>query len=175
MSDFLERVKVAFADLYEVEEKLGEGGMAIVFLASDRKHGRKVAIKVMRPELSESLGGERFLQEIETAARLSHPHVLPVHDSGQIDGLLYYVMPYVDGESLSDRLRREQQLPIEDAIAITTEIAEALAHAHGQGIVHRDIKPENILLYGGHAVIADFGIAKAFSAAGGDRLTLLRT
>jgi tetratricopeptide (TPR) repeat protein len=171
MSDFLERVKVAFADLYEVEEKLGEGGMAIVFLASDRKHGRKVAIKVMRPELSESLGGDRFLQEIETAARLSHPHVLPVHDSGQIDGLLYYVMPYVDGESLSDRLRREQQLPIEDAIAITTEIAEALAHAHGQGIVHRDIKPENILLYGGHAVIADFGIAKAFSAAGGDRLT----
>jgi tetratricopeptide (TPR) repeat protein len=171
MSQFFERVKATLAEAYEVEKELGEGGMAIVFLATDRKHGRKVAIKVMRPELSESLGGDRFLKEIETAARLSHPHILPVHDSGQAEGLLYYVMPFVEGESLSDRLKREQQLPIKDALAITKEVAEALAHAHSHGIVHRDIKPENILLYGGHAVIADFGIAKALSAAGGGRLT----
>ena len=171
MSDFFARVRDTLADVYEVEKQLGEGGMAIVFLATDRKHGRKVAIKVMRPELSESLGGDRFLKEIETAARLSHPHILPVHDSGQVNNLLYYVMPFVEGESLSDRLNREQQLPIDDALEITKEVAEALAHAHSYGIVHRDIKPENILLYGGHAVIADFGIAKALSAAGGDRLT----
>lgn len=171
MSEFFARVKATLAEVYEVEKELGEGGMAIVFLATDRKHGRKVAIKVMRPELAESLGGDRFLKEIETAARLSHPHILPVHDSGQVNGLLYYVMPFVEGESLSDRLKREQQLPIGDALAIAKEVAEALAHAHSHGIVHRDIKPENVLLYGGHAVIADFGIAKALTAAGGDRLT----
>lgn len=171
MSEFFARVKAALAEVYEVEKELGEGGMAIVFLATDRKHGRKVAIKVMRPELTESIGGDRFLKEIETAARLSHPHILPVHDSGQADGLLYYVMPFVEGESLGDRLKREQQLPIGDALAIAREVAEALAHAHSHGIVHRDVKPENVLLYGGHAVIADFGIAKALSAASGDRLT----
>jgi tetratricopeptide (TPR) repeat protein/tRNA A-37 threonylcarbamoyl transferase component Bud32 len=171
MTELLTRVRAALADSYDVEQELGEGGMAIVFLATDRKHGRRVAIKVMRPELSESLGADRFLQEVETSARLSHPHILPVHDSGQVNGLLYYVMPYVEGESLSDRLQRERQLPIDDALAITREVAEALAHAHSHGIVHRDIKPENILLYGGHAVIADFGIAKALSAAGGERLT----
>ena len=130
MSEFFAHVKATLAEVYEVEKEIGEGGMAIVFLATDRKHGRKVAIKVMRPELAESLGGDRFLKEIETAARLSHPHILPVHDSGQANGLLYYVMPFVEGESLSDRLTREQQLPIDDALAIAKEVAEALAHAH---------------------------------------------
>ena len=171
MSVLLERVKSSLRDSYAVEKELGEGGMAVVFLAEDLKHHRKVAIKVLRPELSESLGTERFLKEIETAAGLSHPHILPVHDSGEAGGLLYYVMPLVEGESLHDRIEREQQLPIDDALQIAREIAEALGHAHSYGIVHRDIKPENVMLYGGHAVIADFGIAKAVSAAGGERLT----
>jgi serine/threonine-protein kinase len=145
--------------------------MAIVYLARDLKHDRLVALKVMRPELSVSLGGERFLREISIAAKLSHPHILPLYDSGDADGLLYYVMPFVEGESLRDLLDRENQLPLEDAVRITREVADALSQAHSYGVIHRDIKPENIMLTGGHAIVADFGIARAFSAAGGDSLT----
>jgi serine/threonine-protein kinase len=145
--------------------------MAVVFRARDAKHGRDVAIKVLRPEIAPSLGTERFLREIQLEARLQHPHILPLHDSGEAAGLLYYVMPFVRGESLRERLRRDKQLPLDEAYAIAGEVAEALAHAHGQGIVHRDIKPENILLSGGHAVVADFGIARAVSVAGSEQVT----
>ena len=169
--DVLSILRAALADRYSVDRELGEGGMAIVYLAQDLKHNRQVAIKVFRPEVAAQLGEERFLLEIETAASLSHPHILTVFDSGSAEGLLYYVMPFVEGESLRDRLDREKQLPIEDTLQIAQEIGDALSHAHAQGVVHRDIKPENILMYGGHAVIADFGIAKAVSAAGGERLT----
>src|SRR5690242_5438034 len=140
--------------------------MATVFLADDRKHGRPVAIKVLHAELAAALGAERFLREIEIAARLQHPHILPLYDSGSAGGFLYYVMPYVEGESLRDRLTREKQLSLEDTLRIATEVAGALAYAHSRGVVHRDIKPENILLSGGTAVVADFGIARAVSAAG---------
>ena len=145
--------------------------MATVFLAEDLKHHRKVAIKVLKPELAVALGAERFLREIETTANLRHPHILPLYDSGQAAEFLYYVMPFVDGESLRDRLQREKQLPIEEALQISREVADALGYAHSRGVVHRDVKPENILLEGGHAVVADFGIARAVSAAGGERLT----
>jgi eukaryotic-like serine/threonine-protein kinase len=145
--------------------------MAVVFLAEDRKHQRQVAVKVLRSELAQSLGADRFLKEIAIAAQLTHPHVLPLHDSGEADGLLYYVMPFVEGESLRDRLRREHQLPVADALRILRDVADALAYAHSRGIVHRDIKPENILLTGEHAVVTDFGIARAVDAAGSDRLT----
>src|SRR5438309_1541126 len=146
--------------------------MATVFLAEDRKHHRSVAIKVLHAELTAALGAERFLREIEIAARLQHPHILPLYDSGAAAGFLYYVMPYVEGESLRDRLDREKQLPQDDALRIATEVAGALAYAHSHGVVHRDIKPENIMLSGGTAVVADFGIARAVSAAGGgDHLT----
>src|SRR4051812_33960118 len=145
--------------------------MATVYLARDLKHERKVAIKVLRPELSASLGADRFLREIRVAANLQHPNILGLYDSGEAEGLLYYVMPFVDGESLRDRLVREQQLPIHDALQITREAADALQYAHDRGIVHRDIKPENILLMGGHALVADFGIARAVSQAGGEKLT----
>src|SRR3954462_14948897 len=145
--------------------------MATVYLARDLKHERKVAIKVLRPELSVSLGADRFLREIRVAANLQHPNILALYDSGEEDGLLYYIMPFVEGESLRDRLNREQQLPLHDALQITQEAAEALAHAHQHGIVHRDIKPENILLLGGHALVADFGIARAVTSAGGEKLT----
>jgi len=153
--------------------------MATVYLAEDLKHHRKVAIKVLRPELAAALGAERFLREIETTASLRHPHILPLYDSGRADGpmggraeeILYYVMPFVEGESLRDRLKRDKQLPIDEALAIAREVADALGYAHARGVVHRDIKPENILLEGGHAVVADFGIARAVSAAGGERLT----
>jgi len=156
---------------YEVVDRVGEGGMATVYLARDSRHDRQVAIKVLNSELAETIGAERFLLEIETAANLTHPHILPLHDSGKIDGHLFYVMPYVEGESLRIRLDRETQLPVDDAIRITREVADGLNYAHGQGVIHRDIKPENILLSDGHALIADFGIARAVSVAGGARLT----
>ena len=163
------RVRKAIADRYKVERVLGEGGMATVYLAEDLKHHRKVAVKVMRPEFTATLGTDRFLREIEIAAKLSHPHILPVHDSGAADGLLYYVMPWVEGESLRDRLHREGSLPVDVALRLAREMAEALEYAHQHGIVHRDIKPANILLSGGHALVADFGIARAVGS--GDALT----
>src|SRR5438094_8996829 len=145
--------------------------MATVYLAEDRKHHRRVAIKVLKPELAATLGPERFLREIEIAAGLNHAHILPLLDSGEAGGFLYYAMPFVEGESLRDRLDREGPLPIEGALRIAREVADALGHAHGHGVVHRDIKPENILLSGGHALVADFGIARAITAAGGEKLT----
>ncbi|PYO96849.1 MAG: hypothetical protein DMD60_08835 [Gemmatimonadetes bacterium] len=166
MPDLLDSLREALADRYAVEREVGRGGMATVFLAQDLKHHRPVAIKVLHAELTAALGPERFLREIEIAARLQHPHILPLYDSGAAAGFLYYVMPYVEGESLRDRLTREKQLPQEDALRIATEVAGALAYAHSHGVVHRDIKPENILLSGGTAVVADFGIARAVSAAG---------
>ena len=145
--------------------------MATVYLAEDVKHRRRVALKLLRPELAQALGPERFLREIETTAALHHPHILPLYDSGEADGFLFYVMPYVEGESLRDRLDRERQLPLDDALQIAREVADALSYAHSRGVIHRDIKPENILLEAGHAVVADFGIAKAISSAGADMLT----
>ena len=159
------------SDHYLVERELGRGGMATVYLARDVKHDRYVAIKVLHPELAAALGGERFLSEIKTTAKLQHPHILQLLDSGDADGLLYYVMPYVEGETLRGRLERERQLPIGDAIRIAREVADALAAAHAHGIIHRDIKPENILLQGDHALVADFGIALAVQQAGGSRMT----
>jgi serine/threonine protein kinase/tetratricopeptide (TPR) repeat protein len=169
--DSRSRLSAALAERYTISRELGRGGMATVYLAHDRKHDRQVALKLLHPELAASLGAERFLHEIRTTAKLTHPHILPLHDSGEVDGLLYYVMPYVEGESLRQRLMRERQLPLEDALRIASDVASALAYAHGHGIVHRDIKPENILLSGGEAVVADFGIARAITAAGGERLT----
>jgi len=167
----LNRVKQALADRYTIERELGSGGMATVYLAEDLKLHRKVAVKVLRPELAVALGPERFLQEIKIAANLHHPHILPLYDSGEADGFLYYVMPYVEGESLRDRLEREKQLAIDDALQVAREMADALSYAHAHGVIHRDIKPENILLDSGHAVVADFGIARAVDVAGGERLT----
>ncbi len=174
----LERLRASLGDRYRVERdeqgqpsRLGAGGMATVYLAQDLKHHRKVAIKVLRPELAAALGAERFLREIEISASLHHPHILALYDSGTADGLLYYVMPLVEGESLRDRLNRDRQLPVDDALQIAREVADALSYAHGRGVVHRDVKPENILLESGHAVVADFGIARAISAAGGEQLT----
>jgi len=171
MPDLLERLKSALADRYAVESEIGRGGMATVFLAEDLKHHRKVAIKVLNPELSASVGAERFLQEIRTVARLNHPHILAVHDSGEADGLLYYVMPYVEGESLRQLLDRKRQLSIEETVRVGAEVADALDYAHRQGVVHRDIKPGNILLAEGHATIADFGIARAIDVARAQRVT----
>src|SRR5881227_2391521 len=170
-ADERDRLCAALADHYAIERELGHGGMAIVYLARDVKHDRPVALKVLRPELAASLGTERFLREINLAARLTHPHILPLHHSGEAAGFLYYVMPYVEGESLRDRLTRERQLPLEDAVQIGREVADALSYAHAQGVVHRDIKPENILLEAGHAVVSDFGIARAITAAAGGNLT----
>jgi hypothetical protein len=163
----LERLRQALHGRYRVEHELGRGGMAVVFLAQDLRHSRAVAVKVLLPDLTASLGPERFHREITITARLDHPHILPLLDSGDADGLLYYVMPYVEGESLRHRLGRERQLPIDDALAITREIADALHYAHGLGIVHRDVKPENVLLAGGHARLADFGIARVAAAMHG--------
>lgn len=179
MTEGADSLARALADKYRIERELGEGGMATVYLAIDLKHHRKVAIKVLKPELAAALGAERFLREIETTANLRHPHILPLYDSGRADGqtrgraeeILYYVMPFVEGESLRERLNRDKQLPIDEALAIAREVADALGYAHAHGVVHRDVKPENILLEGGHAVVADFGIARAVNAAGGERLT----
>ncbi|MEP7325524.1 MAG: protein kinase [Gemmatimonadota bacterium] len=185
MSDTIARLTAALADRYRIERELGQGGMATVYLAEDLKHHRKVAIKVLRPDLAAVIGAERFLSEIQTTANLHHPHILPLFDSGQAmvpplhegergtggEGFLFYVMPYVEGESLRDRLSRETQLPIPDAVRIATEVASALDYAHRHGIIHRDIKPENILLHDGRALVADFGIALAVSKVGGSRMT----
>jgi len=161
------RLAAALADRYRIERELGAGGMATVYLADDIKHSRKVAVKVLRPELAAVIGAERFLSEIRTTANLQHPHILPLHDSGDADGLLFYVMPYVEGESLRDRLNRERQLAVGDAVRITCEVGSALDYAHRHGVIHRDIKPENVLLHDGRALVADFGIALAASKAGG--------
>ena len=166
MTAALERLRASLADRYRIERELGAGGMATVYLAEDLKHDRKVAIKVLRPELAAVIGAERFLKEIKTTANLQHPHILGLIDSGNSDGMLWYAMPFVDGESLRDRLNREKQLPIADAVRIATEAASALDYAHRHGVIHRDIKPENILLHDGSALVADFGIALAASTAG---------
>ncbi|MCR4340931.1 MAG: protein kinase [Gemmatimonadaceae bacterium] len=167
MSNPVERLTTALAGRYEIEREIGQGGMATVYLARDLRHQRQVALKVLRPELSAILGTERFLHEIRTTANLQHPHILPLYDSGEADGLVFYVMPFVSGESLRDRLARETQLPVEDAVGIAREVADALDYAHRHGVIHRDIKPENILLHDGRAQVADFGIALAVSSAGG--------
>jgi len=171
MMEPVTRLAAALSDRYRIERELGQGGMATVYLGHDLRHDRDVAIKVLHPDLGAALGGERFLSEIRTTARLQHPHILPLLDSGAADTFLYYVMPYVRGETLRTRLERERQLPIEDAIRIAREVADALGAAHGLGIIHRDIKPENILLQGGHALVADFGIALAVQHAAGQRMT----
>jgi serine/threonine-protein kinase len=171
MSAAIDRLAAALADRYRIERELGQGGMATVYLAEDLKHGRKVAIKVLRPELAAVIGAERFLREIKTIATLQHPHILGLIDSGEVQGTAYYVMPFVEGESLRDRLNREKQLPIGDAVRIASEVAGALDYAHRHGVIHRDIKPENILLHDGQALVADFGIALAVSSAGGSRMT----
>ena len=169
--DQLARLQAALTGRYTIEHELGRGGMATVYLAQDLKHGRPIALKVLRPELAAALGPGRFLREIEIAARLTHPNILPLHDSGEAGGLLYYVMPYVDGESLRSRLAREGPLPLDQALEIAREVASALGYAHEHGVVHRDIKPENVLLESGHAVVADFGVARAVWELAGDRLT----
>jgi serine/threonine-protein kinase len=171
MANLQDTLSRAIGDRYAIERELGHGGMATVFLARDVKHRRPVALKVLRQDVSVVLGAERFLREIEIAASLQHPHILPLHDSGEFGGILFYVMPYVEGESLRSRLARERTLSIEDALSITREVADALAYAHHQGVVHRDIKPENILLSGSHAVVADFGIARAITSAGAASVT----
>jgi serine/threonine-protein kinase len=171
MPDTLERIQAAIGLNYRLDRAIGRGGMATVYLAEDLKHHRRVAIKVLKPELAEALGSDRFLQEIEIAAGLTHPHILPLHDSCDVEGRLHYVMPFVDGESLRGLLNRSRTLERERALHLTEEVASALTYAHRQGVVHRDIKPENILLAEGHAVVADFGIAKAISTAGGIHLT----
>jgi Tol biopolymer transport system component/tRNA A-37 threonylcarbamoyl transferase component Bud32 len=165
------RLSEALVDRYRIERELGAGGMATVYLAHDVRHDRRVALKVLRPELAAVIGAERFLAEIRTTANLQHPHILALFDSGQVDGTVFYVMPFVDGESLRDRMDREKQLPIEEALRIAREVGDALQYAHGLGVIHRDIKPENILLQGGHALVADFGIALAAAKTGGTRMT----
>jgi len=163
MPDLLERLKSALADRYAVEREIGRGGMA--------RHVRRVAIKVLHPELTATLGGERFLQEIKIVAGLQHPHILPLYDSGEADGLLYYVMLYAEGESLRQRMDRKGQLAVDESARMVVEVADGLDYAHRKGVVHRDIKPGNILLAEGHATIADFGIARAIEVARADRVT----
>ncbi|MCH7890512.1 MAG: serine/threonine-protein kinase [Gemmatimonadetes bacterium] len=171
MSDPVTRLNAALEGRYAIERELGEGGMATVYLADDLKHERKVALKVLKPELAAVVGAERFLAEIKTTANLQHPHILPLFDSGEADGFLFYVMPYVEGETLRDRIDREKQLPVDEAVALASKVAGALQHAHEHGVIHRDIKPGNILLQDGEPVVADFGIALAVGAAGSNRLT----
>ena len=165
--DRLDRLKEALAGRYAVLRELGGGGMAMVYVAEDLRHHRKVAVKVLRPELAAALGHDRFAREIEIAAQLQHPHILPLLDSGEADGFLYYVMPYVDGDSLRDRLVRHGELPVQEAVKLLCEIVDALAYAHAHGVVHRDIKPDNVMLSGRHALVMDFGVAKAVSEATG--------
>ncbi|MBX3174468.1 MAG: serine/threonine-protein kinase [Gemmatimonadaceae bacterium] len=167
----MDRLAAAVADRYRLEKQLGQGGMATVYLAQDLKHERKVAIKVLKPELAAVLGAERFVTEIKTTAALQHPHILPLFDSGEAAGFLFYVMPFIQGETLRDRLNRETQLDVDEALRITRDVADALDYAHRQGVIHRDIKPENILLHDGRPMVADFGIALAVSAAAGGRMT----
>jgi len=172
MTELQARLQAALADRYEIDRELGRGGMAVVFLGKDLKHDRSVAIKVLRPELTATLGAERFLREIQIAAKLNHPHIVPLFDSGDAEGLLYYVMPFIDGESLRVTVVRAGSLPLDEALGIARAVASALTYAHENGVIHRDIKPENVLLSGGEAVVTDFGIARAISAAGGMALTM---
>ena len=172
MTELQARLQAALRDRYEIDRELGRGGMAVVFLGKDLKHNRSVAIKVLRPELTATLGAERFLREIQIAAKLNHPHIVPLFDSGDAEGLLYYVMPFVDGESLRVTVVRAGSLPLDEALGIARAVASALTYAHENGVIHRDIKPENVLLSGGEAVVTDFGIARAISAAGGMALTM---
>ena len=171
MSDAVTRLNAALEGRYAIERELGEGGMATVYLAKDLKHNRNVALKVLKPELAAVVGAERFVAEIETTANLTHPHILPLHDSGEADGFLFYVMPYLEGENLRDRINREKQLPVDEAVRIATAVASALEHAHRHKVIHRDIKPANILLQDGEPIVADFGISLALGVAGGTRLT----
>ena len=167
----IERVRSALSHAYSIDRELGRGGMATVFLAQDVKHDRIVALKILHPDLAASMGAERFLREIKLAARLNHPHILPLFDSGAADGFLYYVMPYVEGESLRERLDRQNQLPVDEALHIAKTMAAGLDYAHRQGVVHRDVKPENVMLHEGEAMIMDFGIAKAVTVGGSETLT----
>ncbi|HEV8453259.1 MAG TPA: serine/threonine-protein kinase, partial [Gemmatimonadales bacterium] len=170
MLDLKDKLAHALAGRYIVEREIGRGGMATVYLAQDLKHHRPVAVKILHPHIASHLGTDRFLREIQIAARLSHPHILTLIDSGEADGLLYYIMPFVQGESLRDRMTRGR-LPLEEALQIARHVASALGYAHTQGVVHRDIKPENVMLHEGEAMVTDFGIAKAVSAAGSENLT----
>src|SRR5262245_22330369 len=165
-TDPLVQLSAALAGRYTVERELGRGGMGTVYLAQDRKHGRRVAIKVLPRDLAAAIGPERFRREIAIAARLTHPNIMPLHDSGQVAGVPYYVMPYLEGETLGRRLGRSPALTVGEAIAIAREVADALAYAHGHGIVHRDVKPDNIFLHQGHALLADFGVAKRVGERG---------
>ena len=171
MTEIPDAFRTALADQYHLEQEIGQGGMATVYLAQDLKHRRQVAVKVLRADVSATLGTDRFLREIEIAAGLTHPHILPLHDSGEAAGILYYVMPYIAGNSLRGRLVAEGRISVPETLTISRDVGEALAYAHRQGVIHRDIKPENILFSEGHAVVADFGIAKAISTAGGENLT----
>jgi Tol biopolymer transport system component len=171
VTSVVERLSAALADRYRIERELGAGGMATVYLAEDLKHDRKVAIKVLKPELAAVLGADRFVVEIKTTASLQHPHILPLFDSGTADGFLYYVMPYIKGETIREKLNRETQFGVDEAVRIAREVADALGYAHRNGVIHRDIKPENILLHDGRAMVMDFGIALAVSAAAGGRMT----
>jgi serine/threonine-protein kinase len=169
--DPIDRLRSALADRYAIEHELGAGGMATVYLAQDLKHDRKVAVKVLRPELAAALGPDRFPREIRILARLQHPHVLPLLDSGEADGFLFYTMPFVDGETIRERVERDGALPVPEAVRILREVADALAAAHAAGVLHRDIKPGNVMLSGRHALVMDFGVAKAVSDAGGEKMT----
>ncbi|MDH3734686.1 MAG: serine/threonine protein kinase, partial [Gemmatimonadota bacterium] len=167
----IDGLKAALGDRYQIDRELGQGGMATVYLAKDLKHERQVAIKVLKPAVAAAIGADRFLAEIKTTANLQHPHILPLHDSGDADGQLFYVMPFVEGQTLADRLDAEKQLPIDEAVRLTTEVADALQAAHDAGVIHRDIKPANILLSGGKGLVSDFGIALAIGPTVGERLT----
>jgi serine/threonine-protein kinase len=171
MADRLDHLSAALSGSYRIESEVGVGGMATVYLAHDLKHDRKVALKVLRPELTAAMGTDRFPREIHIIAQLQHPHILPLYDSGEVQGFLYYVMPFVEGESLRAKLGRTGPLPINEAVRLLHEITDALAYAHARGIVHRDIKPDNVMLSGRHAAVTDFGVAKAVSASAGDKLT----